>query len=106
MTLDWREHPEASAEYLDAVIKYADVEDGSLGDEFADAADAASALISQWPDSPPPYLGRRRDPMIRSWNLGKFPYRLIYAVRAGEIFVLAYAHEAREPGYWSDRLDR
>lgn len=106
MTLDWREHPEASAAYLDAVIKYADVEDGSLGDEFADAADAASALISQWPDSPPPYLGRRRDPMIRSWNLGKFPYRLIYAVRAGEIFVLAYAHEAREPGYWSDRLDR
>lgn len=106
MTLDWREHPEASAEYLDAVTKYADIEDGSLGDEFADAADAASALISQWPDSPPPYLGRRRDPMIRSWNLGKFPYRLIYAVRAGEIFVLAYAHEARDPGYWSDRLDR
>lgn len=106
MTLDWHEHPEASAEYLDAVIKYADIEGGRLGDEFADAADAASALIAQWPDSPPPYRGRRCDPMIRSWSLGKFPYRLIYAVRAGEIFVLAYAHEAREPGYWSGRLDR
>jgi len=37
--------------------------------------------------------------MIRSWHLGKFPYLLIYTIRAGEIFVLAYAHQAREPGY-------
>lgn len=106
MSLDWHEHPEARAEYLDAVVKYADIEGGSLGEEFADAADAASDLILQWPDSPPPFLGRRRDPMIRSWHLGKFPCRLIYVVRAGEIFVLAYAHEAREPGYWSGRFDR
>jgi len=28
VTLDWHEHPEASAEYLDAVVKYADIEDG------------------------------------------------------------------------------
>src|SRR5699024_9542251 len=66
--------------------------------------DAATDLILQWPDAPPPYRGRRSEPMIRTWHLGKFPYRLIYTVRDGEIFVLAYAHEARRPGYWSHRL--
>lgn len=106
MSLDWREHPEASAEYLDAVVTYASIEGGSLGEQFADVADVASDVILQWPESAPPYLGRRGEPMIRSWHLGKFPYRLIFTVRSGEVFVLAYAHEAREPGYWADRLDR
>lgn len=63
MSLDWSEHPE---EYLDALAKYADIDDGSLGEEFADAAGAASDLIMQWPDAPPPYRGRRRTPMIRT----------------------------------------
>jgi hypothetical protein len=43
--------------------------------------------------------------MIRTWHLGKFPYRLVYAVRGGEILVLAYAHESRRPGYWAHRLN-
>ena len=104
MTLEWNEHPEARTEYLDALAKYATIGDGRLGEEFADAADAASDLIRQWTNAPPPYLGRRRTPMIRSWQLGKFPYQLVYAVLEGEVYVLAYAHQARRPGYWSLRL--
>lgn len=104
MTLDWREHPEARQEYLDALRRYAEVDGGELGDEFADAADAASDLILEWPDAPPPYQRKRRTPMIRTWHLGKFPYELVYTVRDGEIFVLAYAHEKQRPGYWIPRL--
>jgi len=106
VTRQWRDHPEARAEFLDAYDHYAEVEDGSLGDEFIDAVESAAELILSWPDAPPPYCGRHREPVIRSWHLGKFPYRLIFTVRSGEVFVLAYAHEAREPGYWDDRLDR
>ncbi|GAB3252457.1 hypothetical protein [Arthrobacter pigmenti] len=73
MTLDWNEHPEAREEYLDALVRYAGIDDGRLGDKFADEADAATDLILQWPDSPPPYRGRGREPMIRSWHLGKSP---------------------------------
>lgn len=105
MILDWNEHPEAREEYLDALAKYADIGDGSLGAEFADVADAASDLILQWPDAPPPYRGWRREPMIRTWHLGKFPYQLVYTVLDEEVYVLAYAHEARRPGYWSHRLN-
>ena len=104
MTLDWNEHPEAREEYLDALARYASIDGGDLGEEFADEADAAADLILQWPDAPPPYRGRRREPMIRTWHLGKFPYKFVYAVRDGEIFVLAYAHESRRPGYWTHRL--
>lgn len=104
MTLGWRDHPGARAEFLDAYDHYADIEDGTLGDEFIDTVESAAELILNWPDGAPPYRGHRRKPLVRSWHLGKFPYRLIYVVRASEILVLAYAHESREPGYWSTRL--
>ncbi|WP_163541253.1 hypothetical protein [Occultella kanbiaonis] len=105
MKLGWNEHPQAREEYLDALARYASVGGGELGAEFADEADAATELILEWPDAPPPYRGRRHEPIIRSWHLGKFPYTLVYAVLDGGILVLAYAHEARRPGYWMSRLN-
>lgn len=104
MSLDWNEHPEAREEFLEAHELYVGIGDGRLGDQFVDAAEAAAELILQWPDAPPPYGGRRREPLIRTWHLGKFPYRLIYVVHDEGILVLAYAHVARRPGYWSHRL--
>ncbi|WP_263310033.1 type II toxin-antitoxin system RelE/ParE family toxin [Brachybacterium atlanticum] len=104
MTLTWRDHPGARAELLEAYDHYADIDDGALGDQFIDAVESAAELILGWPDGAPPYRGVQRAPAVRSWHLGKFPYRLIYIVRAGEVFVLAYAHESRKPGYWTERL--
>lgn len=104
MKLDWAEHPEAREEFLDAHDRYLSIDDGRLGDEFADEVEAAGELILEWPDAPPPYQRKRRTPMIRTWHLGKFPYELVYTVRDGQIFVLAYAHEKQRPGYWMPRL--
>ena len=59
MTLDWYEHPEAREEFLNAHERYSLIDDGRLGDEFADAAESAAELILRWPDGPPPYRGRR-----------------------------------------------
>ena len=42
MTLDWYEHPEAREEFLDAHDRYLGIEDGRLGDEFADVAESAA----------------------------------------------------------------
>lgn len=54
MTLDWNEHPAARDEFLDAHERYLAIDDGRLGDEFADVVEAAAALIIEWPDAPPP----------------------------------------------------
>ncbi|MGO1545150.1 MAG: addiction module protein [Gulosibacter sp.] len=72
MNLDWSEHPEARADFLDAHRRYDEIGDGTLGDEFIDAAESAAELILRWPD----------EAMVRTWHLGKFPYRLVYTVRA------------------------
>ncbi|PFG31906.1 hypothetical protein ATJ78_2889 [Paramicrobacterium agarici] len=104
MTRDWSEHPEAREEFLDAHDRYLDA-GGRIADEFADAAEHAAELIIEWPDAPPPYHGQRGRPIVRARHLGKFPYKLIYMVHEREIFILAYAHESRRPGYWEHRLD-
>ena len=102
--LDWIEHPEARREYLEALTRYGAIEDGLLGEEFADEADAAIELILTWPNSAPLYRGMSSEAVVRSWRLGKFPYSLIYVVQNEQILVLAYAPSARRPGYWARRL--
>lgn len=104
MNLEWNEHPEAREEFLAAHARYLEIEDGSLADQFVDVLESAIQLILDWPDAPPPYSGRRRNPMIRTWHVGKFPYNIIHTVREGEIVVIAYARESRRPGYWVHRL--
>jgi plasmid stabilization system protein ParE len=104
VTLDWSEHPEARAEYLKALAWYASVGNGTVGEDFADAADAASELILQFPHGAPPYEDNLADPEIRHLHIGKFPYLLIFSVREDEVLVLAYAHERRRPGYWMHRV--
>ncbi len=41
---------------------------------------------------------------IRRLVLRRFPYKLLYTVQADHVFVVAVAHQHRNPGYWTDRL--
>ena len=35
----------------------------------------------------------------------RFPYTVVYVVtKAGEVIVVAIAHQSREPNYWRDRI--
>lgn len=36
-------------------------------------------------------------------HLRRFPYSVIYYIRAEELRVVALAHHRRKPGYWSGR---
>jgi plasmid stabilization system protein ParE len=40
---------------------------------------------------------------LRRVSLHRFPYNLIYYVSAGEVRVIALAHQRRRPGYWAHR---
>jgi plasmid stabilization system protein ParE len=37
-------------------------------------------------------------------RIGRFPYRIVYALVGDDIYVVAVAHHFRKPGYWESRL--
>ncbi len=97
-------HPEADAEFLNA-IRYYQVREAGLGDEFdIEVARAVDDVL--WnPDAWPPFPGWDRLPVVRSRQVDVFPYRIIYFVRDDELVIVAFAHQSRRPGYWKSRVE-
>jgi plasmid stabilization system protein ParE len=90
----------ARVELEDAVEWYEAQVEG-LGDHLMKEIVAATALIEQFPDAWHPLSGRSR-----SHRLNRFPYSLIYTCpTAGDVHILAFAHQHRRPLYWRDRLE-
>lgn len=102
MTLALAAHPEARIEFLgavDAVAAYAGLED-----EFIAEATRVSALVTAAPLSFPVDFASPKGHEVRRAKIGRFPWILLYVVRAGAVFVIAVAHKQRRPGYWEKRL--
>ena len=103
MTLDYSEHPDATAELLDTV-RYYETQRPGLGEEFHVASlsaidDILDARVS-WPkvsywDEPPE---------VRRRKISGFPYQAVYILQGDTIVIVAYAHERCRPGYWSARV--
>lgn len=102
--LPWREHADARREAYDAAGWYAD-RDLALAERFARELQQSVRFIQEWPSSSAADPDFERIPPIRSKGVNGFPYRIVYIVHDDEIVVLAYAHQRRRPGYWSQRLD-
>jgi len=47
-----------------------------------------------------PSLGRVVDVGLRAIVLDRFPFKVLYRVKADVIVVVAVAHDRRRPGYW------
>jgi plasmid stabilization system protein ParE len=92
-----RFHSEAEAEILDAEQWYRERSDAAA-QAFSLAVDHAIAAVAEAPLRWP--LSRRGE---RRFVLRRFPYSLIYRVRASHIFITAVAHHRRRPGYWLRR---
>lgn len=91
-------HPEAEAEFEDAALYYARREAG-LGVRFVDAIESGFRQIER-----SPFTWRMIREDIRRLLVKTFPYGIVYAPVAEEIFVLAVMHLKREPDYWAGRL--
>ena len=91
-------HPDAKREMREAADFY-DLERAGLGSEFLDAVEGAMRRVIEHPESSPVVLGQ-----VRMGTVPRFPYSIVYSVRAGDIFVSAIAHSSRRPFYWQDRL--
>lgn len=97
---DLRFHPEADAEYLEAVHWYRAIS-LRVAFRFVLALESAVAKIRAMPKAYPRYNRQHR-----MFVLKRFPYYLVYREQADDITIVAVAHKARRPGYWKSRSRR
>ncbi|MDR2254226.1 MAG: type II toxin-antitoxin system RelE/ParE family toxin [Bifidobacteriaceae bacterium] len=105
MSLPQREHPEARAELREAARWYEKQQRGvgqRLLDRTREARHSIVAAPQSWRRRPD---WDRDDPAVRVRSVAKYPYDIVYFATDGEIVIIAYAHESREPGYWKHRVD-
>lgn len=98
-----RIHAAAVEEAAEAAAWY-EKERPGLGVEFEHAIDAALDLLEEAIvplTSVPGTAGTRG---VKRLILRRFPYSVIVYGRDAEIFVIAFAHHAKRPGYWRERL--
>jgi toxin ParE1/3/4 len=91
-------NPLAARELVETVEYYDEARRG-LGEEFLHEVERAIAFLDQYPEAAPK-VGRE----VRRLVLVRFPYSLIYRhLSAGQIRILAVAHQKRQPRYWTKR---
>jgi hypothetical protein len=89
--------PEARQEFDEAERFYEQQLEG-LGKRFRDEVIAGIRRIRRWPLG---YPCERGD--IRRLILTRFPYKLLYSIEIDHLYIIAMAHQHREPAYWIDR---
>lgn len=87
----------AQLELVDAVEFY-ELEYEGLGLRFKEEVKKAAIRISEYPKAWSVERGE-----IRKYLLHKFPYKLLYSIETDHLFVIAVAHQHRQPYYWIDR---
>ena len=87
----------ARDEYNDAVSYY-DLKRPGLGHEFKTEVRMAIERMKHFPLAWPLERGE-----IHKCLVHRFPYKLLYAVEAERLLIVAVAHQHRQPDYWADR---
>lgn len=91
--------PEAHLEFEEAE-QYYERQVPDLGAAFRAAVKEALPRIRAWPLSCPVERGD-----IRRLVLSRFPYKLLYSVEPDHLYILAVAHQHREPEYWVEHAE-
>lgn len=90
-------HPEAEAEFLEAINYYEKCEPG-LGYDFSLEVAATIQNIINNPSSWPVVEEDARRCLVN-----RFPYGIIYSIESEGVFILAVMHLRRHPDYWKER---
>jgi toxin ParE1/3/4 len=93
---------EAESEAEEAARWYEGQRDG-LGNEFLDELARGLETIETSPHAFTRLGSPRSAREVRRFVLQRFPFKIIYEVRANEVLVLAVAHARRRPYYWRRR---
>jgi plasmid stabilization system protein ParE len=90
-------HPEAEAEFVDAINYYEECEKG-LGEDFSLEINSTIRNILAFPTAWPVIDGP-----VRRCLSHRFPYGVLYSIEHDKIFLLAVMHLHRHPDYWKKR---
>jgi len=91
-------HPEADAEFTDAIRYYAEIA-RELGIRFYREMERLIREVCVHPER-----FRMVDPPARRHFSAQFPYAIIYLVKADHVWIAAIMHMKRKPGYWRERV--
>jgi toxin ParE1/3/4 len=94
--------PEAEAEFLEALARYAE-KSQVLGRRYYDAIHALIAEVCHAPTVHRRMPGTRE---VQRHFRKTFPYAVLYVNEPDHVLILAIAHFKRRPGYWRHRLKR
>lgn len=89
---------EAERDLIDGARYYAREANAELGLAFIAEFERSVEVLCAHPQLGPVWRGS-----TRRFPLRRFPYNIIYQLRADEIRVIALAHQSRKPGYWRGR---
>lgn len=90
-------HPEVPQELEAAVLWYEERQAG-LGEALLVEYQATLSRILRDPGCPRAFRGDNR-----KLKFHRFPYAIIYSVRADELYIKAVMHLHRRPFYWAHR---
>ena len=94
-----RFHPDAEAEYLEALRWYRERSPASVV-RFEAEVSRSVERIEQAPQRWPRYLEDSRRLLLH-----QFPFEIVYQQSSASlVLILAVAHTHRRPGYWRDRV--
>ena len=91
---------EAEIELWEAAVFYENRCAG-LGLDFEKEIKTALEGIQQAPERWPIQKDGTRRCLVH-----RFPYFVVYVLHEGNLWVIAFAHCSRRPGYWSDRAHK
>ena len=103
MTKPLRVEAEAEAELWGAA-DWSEAERPGLGDDFLKAVLEKLDQVQEQPEAASLALEAPAAAAIRQAQVRRFPYRIVYVDLPEELWVIAFAHARRDPGYWKDRL--
>ena len=96
---------EALAELEDAVA-YDETKEADLGTRVLVELDDAVARVVAFPAAAPYVQAVPERHGLRWVRLASFPRKVVYTVQGQHLVIVAVFHEARRPGYWTQRLEK
>ena len=103
MTWEVVVEPAAERELRGAQDWYEAKRDGR-GDLFIECIDEAIERITALPSASTPVPGVPTELGARRVLVKKFPFTVVFIEHDAVIYVVAFAHSRRRPGYWLDRI--